>query len=278
MPYSILGFFTGFGIGRSVGLDDSQAARVGIIPGILGFKIVPILVAKAVADREAESLPPPVLQNAKIGVDPVSHNYGEVRVLTTDRRIFVVSNSGTAELVVTQTTLTGTIDNQFVIGSGGAPFNVAPGATRDVIVNFIPNSVGPKSASLDIACNDPDQSIVKITLSGTGVIPDIAAPASIDCGRVNVGSNSLKPFVVTNSGNEKLVVFGITLTGTNDVEFFLLGGATFEVAPGATQNLVVVFTPNSVGAKSAKLAINSNDPDKSRVEIALSGEGINPNP
>lgn len=58
MEYSILGFITGLGIASSKGLQGSQAARVAIIPGIIGFNIVSLVLAKVVADQEAESIPP----------------------------------------------------------------------------------------------------------------------------------------------------------------------------------------------------------------------------
>src|SRR5215510_1152704 len=110
MAFSLLGYIAGFVIGNGSGLDNSRAAQIAVIPGLLGVSLPSLLVTGAVAQQQAKSLTP-VLQ--KIEVDPVFHNYGEVRVLSINHRTFVVSNSGTAELVVTQTTLSGTNADQF---------------------------------------------------------------------------------------------------------------------------------------------------------------------
>jgi len=293
MAYSILGFITGFGYGRSVGLDNSQAARVAILPGILGFNIVSILVAKAVADREAESLSPPVPRKAAIEVAPDSHIYGNVNVGSSASKIFVVSNRGTADLEVNATTLSGTDAGQFAIVSGnvisgGNPLKVAPGAIHTVEVSFTPTSAGEKSASLDTTSNDPDQPTVNITLSGTGMAapsPDITvAPASHDYSNVNLHSSACKIFVVSNKGTADLVVAATALSGTNANEFAIVSGSVssgnpLKVAPGATHNVEVRFTPTSTGListgeKNASLDITSNDPEKFIVNIKLSGNGV----
>lgn len=51
------------------------------------------------------------------------------------------------------------------------------------------------------------------------------------------------------------------------------GGGAFTLAPGATQNLVVRFSPTSSGSKSAILSIASDDPDKNPFNISLTGAG-----
>jgi len=273
----ILGFITVFGFARSVGLDNSQAFRVGIIPGILGFNLPSILIAGLVADQEVKSLPPPVPLKAAIEVAPDSHNYGGVKLNSSDCKIFAVSNRGTAELEVTATKLSGNDDSQFTV-SDGAPFTVAPGETRNVQVSFTPTFGGEKKASLDIASNDPDRPAVNIGLSGTGLvqaIPDITVAFPLDFGNVPVDSNPRKSFGVSNSGTADLEVTATKLSGTDPVQFFIVsGGAPFTVAPGETKSVVVSFKPASAGGKTANLEIASKDPDRATVNITLSGVGI----
>jgi len=174
----IVGVISGTLIADSVGLKEgSQAAKVAVIPGILGLKIAPLLIAKVVADQEAESLPPPAPQTPAIAFDPPDPNYGPVKVDSSACKMFVVRNSATAELVVDAPTLlesqSGTdVLPQFAI-VGGVSFRLGPGGTQFVEVKFAPNAAGAKNASLDIKSNDPDRPTVTIGLSGTGVVPAI---------------------------------------------------------------------------------------------------------
>jgi len=89
---------------------------------------------------------------------------------TSPSKIFVVSNTGKAELAVTATTLSDR--DQFEISggieSGGNPVKVGPGATHHVEVRFALTSDGRKQASLDITSNDPARPTVKVTLEGFG--------------------------------------------------------------------------------------------------------------
>ncbi|MCK6619796.1 MAG: choice-of-anchor D domain-containing protein, partial [Calditrichia bacterium] len=211
-----------------------------------------------------------------IAVSPTSHNYGDVLVGSSASQTFVVSNEGTADLVVSASTLTGANPGEFSITAGGAPFTLAPGATQDVVVSFNPASAGVKSATLSIESNDPDENPFDVPLSGNGIgIPDIAvSPTSHDYGDVLVGSSASQTFVVSNEGTADLVVSATTLTGTNPGEFSITaGGAPFTLSPGATQDVVVSFNPTSTGAKSATLSIESNDPDENPFDVPLSGNG-----
>ena len=219
--------------------------------------------------------------NAEISVSPPSNDYGSVLLGSSESQTFVVSNLGTADLVinVNGTTLLGTNANQFAVIGGGAPFTLAPAATRDVIVEFTPTIAGVKSATLRIESNDSDENLTDVPLSGTGVgIPDIASnPASKDYGDVEVGSTASQTFVISNTGTDSLVVSdeGTNLTGTDAEEFSIIsGGAPFKVGPAGSHNLVVEFAPANLGEKGATLQISSNDPDENPLDIALSGNGI----
>ncbi len=106
-----------------------------------------------------------------------------------------------------------------------------------------------------------------------GTIPDISSnPTSWDYGSVAMGNYSDKTFVIKNDGTANLNVTATTLTGTNASEFSIQsGGGSFTLAPSATRNIVVRFSPTSAGSKSASLSISSNDPDKNPFDVELRG-------
>jgi hypothetical protein len=106
-----------------------------------------------------------------IASNMTSYSFGSVNIGSAGEYIFIVSNTGNADLNVTSTTITGIVGVtgfEFIIPSGGGPFTLAPGATRNLVVRFVPASAGNKTAQLSIASNDPDENPFLINLSGSG--------------------------------------------------------------------------------------------------------------
>ncbi len=210
-----------------------------------------------------------------ISCSPLTGDFGAIAVGGYQEKTFTIRNDGTADLIVSATTITGSDASQFSIQSGGGSFTLAPAGSRNLIVRFTPTSAGAKSASLSISSNDPDENPLVVSLSGTGTVPDISSnPASWNYGAVNIGNRSDKTFTIKNEGTANLSVTATTLTGTNASEFSIpSGGGAFTLAPSATRDIVVRFGPTSAGSKSASLSISSNDPDENPFLIMLSGTG-----
>ncbi|MDZ7265347.1 MAG: choice-of-anchor D domain-containing protein, partial [candidate division KSB1 bacterium] len=219
-------------------------------------------------------------QQPDIAIDPTSWNFGAVSIGGYSEKTFVVKNEGNASLNVTSTTITGANASEFSIISGGGSFTLSPSATRNLVVRFTPTTTGSKTASLSISSNDPDPSEnpLLVSLSGSATVPDISVdPSSWNYGSVTVGGYQEKTFVVKNDGNANLNVTATTITGANASEFSIQsGGGSFSLAPLATRNLVVRFTPASAGSKTATLSISSNDPDENPFNVSLSGTGTVP--
>ncbi len=277
MPYSPLGFFTGFAIARFNDLKGSQAAQVAVIPGILGPSIPSLLITQVFAVQQAKSLRP------VIAVEPPEHNYGDdVPLRTPVSQTFVVSNTGTADLEITETRLDSTTD--FVIDSGGVisgtPLKLPPGATHNITVIFTPTIEGEQFATLLIFSNDPDEPIFKIPLEGEGVevAPTIEVDLTLDYETVTVGSSRSRPLVVKNRGTAVLEVSATSLSDL--VQFAIVSGAApFTVAPGEFHFLEASFTPTPPGSdvlRTADLVIGSNDQDQPIVNIRLEGIGSTP--
>ena len=126
-----------------------------------------------------------------IDVQPGSDNYGTVSVGNTIDQTFTVRNTGTADLQVSGTSITGlgagTNPGEFSITNGVNAFILAPSATQTVIVRFAPAApAGGKSATLRFTSDDPDAAIKNVSLSGTAQLPShdlavtgIVAPAVV---------------------------------------------------------------------------------------------------
>ena len=211
-----------------------------------------------------------------IDVTPNPHNYGGVLVGSNALRTFVVTNTGGADLQVTATSLVGGQAAEFAITAGGGSFTLASGATRNLDVRFSPTSGGPKATTLRLTSNDPDENPIDVALSGTATTaPEIdVVPTAHNYGPVVINTTSSRTFAIRNTGSADLQVGSATLVGGDSVQFAITsGGAPFTVAPGATHNLVVGFTPTSTGPKATTLRLTSDDQDEPIVDVALSGTG-----
>ena len=212
-----------------------------------------------------------------IDAAPTVHVYGDVLVGTNLSRTFVIRNLGGADLQVTSTSLVGGDVGQFAITSGGGAFTLVAGAIRNVDVRFAPTSGGPKTTTLRLATNDPDESSVDVTASGTATTaPEIdVIPNPHNYGSVVLGTSPSRTFAIRNVGSADLHVSSTTLVGGNTAEFAITsGGGSFTVLPGATHNLDVRFTPADLGLKTTTLGLTSDDQDESILNVALSGTGI----
>jgi hypothetical protein len=104
-------------------------------------------------------------------------------------------------------------------------------------------------------------------------VPNLQTISTLNFGNVKLEYDSIRSFVVQNTGLEILTITNLQITGN-----YLLVGATtpINIPAGGSTNLVVKFTPKILGTNSGTLIITSNDPDSPNYLIQLTGEGIKP--
>jgi hypothetical protein len=111
-----------------------------------------------------------------IDVKPTHFDFGDETVGQSVSYLFVVKNTGTADLNITSIYLDGTHFNQFRIKSGSGAVTIPPDRpdiSHNIIVSFKPTTTGTKWAELGIESNDPDENPYKIDLQGNGVRIDL---------------------------------------------------------------------------------------------------------
>ncbi len=187
-----------------------------------------------------------------------------------------ISNIGGQTLYVVSMSVTGANASEFFIANVNQSFSIAPDAGHTLTLGFTPAGIGGRSAILNIFSSDPDENPFQISLSGLGVLPDIASnPAGWDYSSVSIGGHADKMFTVRNDGTGVLDVSSSAITGSNSAEFTILsGGGSFQLDEGLSRGVTVRFSPTGAGGKSASLAFNSNDPDENPFHVSLSGTGI----
>jgi hypothetical protein len=137
-----------------------------------------ILATSALLNKDYDGQARPMGAGVEIGADelsaptpaitvvPTSISYGSVRIGTTSLRTVTIQNTGTANLVVSAFSITGTNAAMFTTNLT-VPRTITPGGSSSFTVTFAPTSTGSKSATLSLTSNAPTSPTV-IPLSGSG--------------------------------------------------------------------------------------------------------------
>jgi hypothetical protein len=103
-----------------------------------------------------------------IAVSPAAVDYGPVAIGTREFGFVSVTNLGDTRLTITGLAVTGSSD--FALNT---PFRhsikIKPGRSTSIGVDYIPSDAAADSGTLEITSDDPDQPVVSVPLSGSGV-------------------------------------------------------------------------------------------------------------
>ena len=104
----------------------------------------------------------------------------------------------------------------------------------------------------------------------------IADGGSHDFGSQSLNTNADVVFTITNSGDGDLTLTTpITIGGTDADQFSIQAQPGSPVSSGGgTTTFTVRFTPTSLGAKTATIAIANDDSDENPYDLTLNGTGI----
>ncbi|MCX6875624.1 MAG: SUMF1/EgtB/PvdO family nonheme iron enzyme [Verrucomicrobia bacterium] len=205
---------------------------------------------------------------------------------SSSRVTFTIRNTGTANLTGLTITKDGTNAADFTVTANPVAPVSGPSGTTTFTVAFTPTAVGVRSAAIHIANNDSDENPFDITLTGTGIAPEItvAQPPGTNLadggskvfGTAAVGLSTSLTFTVSNTGSDNLSGLALSRNGANAADFTVgaLGAST--LAPGTSTTFTVTFAPGAVGWRNAAIHLASNDADENPFDIALSGLGYTP--
>lgn len=213
-----------------------------------------------------------------ISVNQTSMAFGAQNIGGTTPGTVVVFNSGNQPLSVNSVIFSGAAATDFS-STTVTPVTVAAGGSVALNLVFKPSQAGMRSAVATIGSDDALQPGVQVTLSGTGIAPNIAAtPLSLNFGQIRVGQNNVLTVTVHNTGTGPLTIGGLMFTGSDAPRFGVSGISTpYTIAAGgAPAQFQVTFSPSSVGVANASLVIASDDPDTGSLQLPATGEGIAP--
>lgn len=204
-----------------------------------------------------------------LSVDPLSLVFGPVEQGRTRALQVLLTNTGTATLLVTPS-LTGSLDFSFPT----TQVSIAANATVPLEVTYAPSDAGTDAGTLVLTHNDPAQGPVNISLSG-GAEPSLElSPLGVQFTNVVQFQSSEVEVVLTNGGYGVLTLGSIAFgTGANESnpDFTLrnLPTTATNLARGQSARFTVRYTKSNVGNPTAIVYIASNDPDPSKNPFPL---------
>jgi Abnormal spindle-like microcephaly-assoc'd, ASPM-SPD-2-Hydin/HYDIN/CFA65/VesB-like, Ig-like domain len=217
----------------------------------------------------------------QLTASPSTINFGSVPVGSTQGQPATLTNTGSASLVIQQTTMTG---RGFTLSGLKLPLYLRGGQSASCNLTFAPQSTGNASGTVSIVVqyrsvhhqvSTTTLSNV-VSLSGAAVTAAgslAASPASISFGNVQVGSSQTANETLTNSGSSSLTVSSDTITGAG----FSVSGLSLPTTLNAGQSYTfsVIFAPKSSSAVTGSTTFSSNASNPS-LGVTLSGTGTSP--
>ncbi len=205
-------------------------------------------------------------------VSPASLGFGGQAIATTSAaKVVTLTNNLATALTITSITLIGADPGDYAqTNTCGA--SVAAKGKCTISVTFKPTATGARAATLNIsdsAANSPQT----VSLTGTGQIQVVVAPASLTFVSQTVGTTSAAKVVsLTNNLSTALAITSITFTGTDPADYAQTDTCGSTVAAKTKCTISVTFTPKATGARTATLTVK-DAANNSPQTVTITGTG-----
>ena len=273
------------GAGNNIPPGNSRDVTIGFTPGSTGIKNAQLEVLS-----DAPSSPDLVtltgngfLPNiGELTFNPPSLSFGDVLVGANNELTIAVENTGTGAFQIEQMQIQGNGASHFSFVSGNQAGSVPEGSSRQVVISYAPTQGGPHAAQLVVNTDLPD-SPDTANLSGQGVTASLSlTPGSHTFSDLPVGESQNQVFVLLNDGGVDVNINQISIRAPGDEagkqagpEAYSIssGGQAGTLAPGASRNIDVTFSPETAALHEAVLEVVSDAANSPRI-ASLSGQGI----
>ncbi len=205
-----------------------------------------------------------------LSATPLSVEFQNVAVGVHNTQSIQLTNTGSVSLTISGVTTTGV---GFSVSGLATPLSVAPGATMQLTVGFLPESTGSSSGSVVLTSTASDSQMT-IVLSGSSVgsspVLDVA-PASVSFGNVPVNGAATQQFMLKNGGNSNLIISGESTLGTG---LSVAGVAAGTLEPGQSEVVTAEFAPKTAGSVTGGITIQSNASNGGSITVPVTGAGV----
>jgi hypothetical protein len=191
--------------------------------------------------------------------EPLSLGFGGLPVGTSSPpRTLTIRNSGSANIQISGTTLTGGWASHFSFSSNGCSgTNLPAGGTCDMALVFAPTVPAIMSAMLEIASNASDGP-QRVLVTGLGLGPRLSVSSFFRFADQLVGTQSAPQVaVIGNSGTTSTRITWVGTDGPDADQFQIVENPCSDrvLQPGDDCNARVAFLPTRTGIRSAVLGV-----------------------
>ena len=201
-----------------------------------------------------------------ITVQESAIDFGTVAFAQPVQQMITIRNTGTAPLEITsiQSDVSGLTFDPVM-------FTLSPDSSRTVTVTFPSSTEGTFSGNIIISSNDPDRatqtlSVSVIVQAAPAPVLVVGAPA-IDFGSIDAEKTAQQTFTVQNTGTAPLEITGIE----SDVPGLTFEPSVFTLDPEGSLTITITFPKPMEGEFSGNISILSNDPDRAKFMLTISG-------
>ncbi|HEU0035308.1 MAG TPA: choice-of-anchor D domain-containing protein [Kofleriaceae bacterium] len=181
---------------------QNKAFTLSFTPTSAGAANITVNLASNDPDNATVAIPVTANAIAPAITAPATLAFGNVEVVTTSTKTLTVTNSGSADLIISSASLTAN-DGSYAIATGttGAQ-TVAPGATASWDLTCTPAAQGAHAGTFTIASNALGAATTAVALSCTGTEGVLVTiPTSIDFGGVPENTTQTRSYRLRNTGN-----------------------------------------------------------------------------
>lgn len=215
---------------------------------------------------------------------------------------FIISNSGTANLLLTDpspyVTITGTGAAQFTLTTIPSISSIpTSGGSTTFRITYNPAIVGTHNATVTIPNNDNNENPYTFDILGqasAALIPEIditgltntivdgdVTPSTTDgtsFGTIDVGTTNINDFVIANSGTGLLTLTGaspyVTITGTGAAQFSITSIPDNTINATENTTFQISYAPSVAGTHDATITVVNDDSSEGTYNFDIQGIAI----
>lgn len=200
-------------------------------------------------------------QSVTFTITPI--HYGAVVIGTSSTGESIVTNTSSSDLYfLSAHPGNNAVGAEYHASAGTCTAAIAPGASCDVDVAFVPNVTGLRASTLTVRMGEKNgggnvtaAANRAAPLVGRGIKPTFTLSGG-SAGNVIVGQIGTADAVIVNTSPVPLVVSGAHLQGVKDNDYAISSiSCPSPLLPGGSCDAVVSFTPHHVGNASVTLTV-----------------------
>ncbi len=269
--------------GRRLTRDERCTVMVRFTPAAIGKRHAQLRIAdNSPAGGRIITLAGAGETPAVLDVQPLRVDFGPQRLGTSGRaQAISIRNEGSRGLMVERIDVQGAQPFDFSIQRTCVDANITANAPCEIRVQFTPNAVDARSASLTVVSASGDSRTVQLVGIGEGVGQIDVRPKAVSFGSQLLRAGAVvRQIAVANIGTAPITVTGSSIDGQRD--FHIVGGrgcAGVTLQPDRRPCLIQVsFSPLAAAPRERRATLQLSDASGAVHSVVLDGEGIAPPP